>query len=51
MQRMQPAFLTCCTELIDRWDNEVAGGSDGSFELDDVPEVLSLTGYAVISPS
>ncbi|ONM40052.1 cytochrome P450 family 72 subfamily A polypeptide 8 [Zea mays] len=47
LKRMQPAFLTCCTELIDRWDKEVAGGSDGSFELDVWPEFQSLTGDVI----
>jgi hypothetical protein len=46
-QRMQPAFLTCCTELIDRWDKEVAGSDGSSFELDVWPEFQSLTGDVI----
>jgi len=45
-QRMLPAFSTCCTELIDRWDSKIAG-SDGSYELDIWPEFQNLTGDVI----
>lgn len=37
---MIPAFYTSCGELVDRWNNSV--GSDGSFELDVLPELQKL---------
>ena len=43
---MLPAFSTCCTELIDRWENKLAG-SDGSYELDIWPEFQNLTGDVI----
>jgi hypothetical protein len=43
---MLPAFSTCCTELIDRWDSKIAG-SDGSYELDIWPEFQNLTGDVI----
>jgi hypothetical protein len=43
---MLPAFLTCCAELIDRWENKLAG-SDGSYELDVWPEFQNLTGDVI----
>ncbi|CAL4962525.1 unnamed protein product [Urochloa decumbens] len=41
-----PAFSTCCTELIDRWESKVAG-SNGSYELDMWPEFQNLTGDVI----
>ncbi|CAD6230728.1 unnamed protein product [Miscanthus lutarioriparius] len=46
LKRMLPAFSTCCTELIDRWENKLAG-SDGSYELDIWPEFQNLTGDVI----
>ena len=43
---MLPAFLTCCTELIDRWENKLVV-SDGSYELDVWPEFQNLTGDVI----
>ncbi|KAJ4771277.1 Cytochrome P450 [Rhynchospora pubera] len=45
LQRMLPAFSTCCDELIDRWENSV--GPDGSFEMDVWPEMQNLTGDVI----
>jgi len=46
LKRMLPEFSTCCTELIDRWENKIAG-SDGSYELDIWPEFQNLTGDVI----
>ncbi|KAL6842590.1 hypothetical protein ACP4OV_027434 [Aristida adscensionis] len=43
---MLPAFSTCCTELIDRWESKVSG-SDGSYEIDIWPEFQNLTGDVI----
>jgi cytochrome P450 len=43
VQRMLPAFSTCCEELVSRWAAESLG-SDGSCELDVWPELQNLTG-------
>ncbi|CAO1948282.1 unnamed protein product [Urochloa humidicola] len=48
LKRMLPAFSTCCTELIDRWESNLAG-SDGSYELDVWPEFQNLTGDVISS--
>ncbi|XP_072967052.1 cytochrome P450 CYP72A616-like [Typha angustifolia] len=45
LKRMLPSFLTCCTELINRWDASVA--SDGSYELDVWPELQNFTGDVI----
>ncbi|XP_072973255.1 cytochrome P450 CYP72A616-like [Typha angustifolia] len=45
LKRMLPAFATCCSELISRWQKSV--GFDGSFELDVWPELLNLTGDVI----
>jgi hypothetical protein len=37
---MIPEFSASCAKLVDRWDNFV--GSDGSFELDVLPEMQKL---------
>jgi hypothetical protein len=44
---MLPAFSTCCTELIGRWERELADGSDGSYEVDIWPEFQNLTGDVI----
>ncbi|CAL4962520.1 unnamed protein product [Urochloa decumbens] len=46
LKRMLPAFSTCCIELIDCWENELAG-SDGSYEVDIWPEFQNLTGDVI----
>ncbi|KAG0538564.1 hypothetical protein BDA96_03G247300 [Sorghum bicolor] len=46
LKRMLPAFSTCSTELIDRWEKKLAG-SDGSYELDIWPEFQNLTGDVI----
>ncbi|CAO2204086.1 unnamed protein product [Urochloa humidicola] len=46
LKRMLPAFSTCCTELIDRWESKLAG-SNGSYELDIWPEFQNLTGDVI----
>lgn len=43
---MLPAFSTCCSEMIDRWDSKLAG-SDGPFELDIWQEFQNLTGDVI----
>ncbi|KAF3339939.1 cytochrome P450 CYP72A219-like protein [Carex littledalei] len=40
LKSMIPAFYTSCGELVDRWINFV--GSNGSFELDVLPELQKL---------
>ncbi|KAJ3685045.1 hypothetical protein LUZ61_014209 [Rhynchospora tenuis] len=45
LKRMLPAFSTCCSELVDRWENSV--GTNGSFELDVWPEMQNLTGDVI----
>jgi len=45
LQRMVPAFLTSCTELIKRWDQLV--GTEGSCELDVWPEFQNVTGDVI----
>ncbi|RLM93697.1 cytochrome P450 72A13-like [Panicum miliaceum] len=47
LKRMLPAFSTCCTELIDRWESKLADGSDGSYEVDIWPEFQNLTGDVI----
>ena len=42
-----PAFSTCCTELIDRWESKVSDASDGSYEVDIWPEFQNLTGDVI----
>ena len=44
-QRMLPAFLTSCCELISRWEKSV--GSEGSCELDVWPEFQNFTGDVI----
>ena len=44
---MMPAFSTCCTELIDRWESKVSDASDGSYEVDVWPEFQNLTGDVI----
>uniref|UniRef100_A0A0D3ERG8 Cytochrome P450 n=1 Tax=Oryza barthii TaxID=65489 RepID=A0A0D3ERG8_9ORYZ len=46
LKRMLPAFSTCCSEMIDRWDSKLAG-SDGPFELDIWQEFQNLTGDVI----
>nr|CAB3477685.1 unnamed protein product [Digitaria exilis] len=46
LKRMLPAFSTCCTELIDRWESKLAS-SDGPYELDVWPEFQNLTGDVI----
>ncbi|OEL23873.1 Cytochrome P450 72A14 [Dichanthelium oligosanthes] len=46
LKRMLPAFSTCCTELIDRWESKLAG-CDGSYEVDIWPEFQNLTGDVI----
>ncbi|KAL5228090.1 hypothetical protein ABZP36_016355 [Zizania latifolia] len=46
LKRMLPAFSTCCSELIGRWDNDLAG-SDGPFEVDIWKEFQNLTGDVI----
>ena len=44
---MMPAFSTCCTELIDRWESKPSDASDGSYEVDVWPEFQNLTGDVI----
>ena len=44
---MMPAFSTCCTELIDRWESKLSDASDGSYEVDIWPEFQNLTGDVI----
>ncbi|KAK9092530.1 hypothetical protein Syun_027441 [Stephania yunnanensis] len=44
LKMMVPAFLTCCNELMNRWEKLV---SDGSCELDVCPEFHNLTGDVI----
>ncbi|XP_062215848.1 cytochrome P450 CYP72A616-like isoform X2 [Phragmites australis] len=46
LKRMLPAFSTCCTELIDRWETKFAG-SEGSYEVDIWLEFQNLTGDVI----
>uniref|UniRef100_A0A0D9V358 Cytochrome P450 n=1 Tax=Leersia perrieri TaxID=77586 RepID=A0A0D9V358_9ORYZ len=46
LKRMLPAFSTCCSEMIDRWDSKLAG-SDGLHELDIWEEFQNLTGDVI----
>ncbi|KAJ6832657.1 cytochrome P450 72A15-like isoform X1 [Iris pallida] len=45
LKRMLPAFYTCCSELIDRWDNMV--GPNGSCEIDVWPDLQNFTGDVI----
>ncbi|XP_077227553.1 cytochrome P450 CYP72A616-like isoform X1 [Tasmannia lanceolata] len=45
LKRMLPAFSTCCSELISRWEQLVV--SQGSSELDVWPELQTLTGDVI----
>ncbi|XP_077226851.1 cytochrome P450 CYP72A616-like isoform X2 [Tasmannia lanceolata] len=45
LKRMLPAFSTCCSELISRWEQLVV--SQGSCELDVWPELQILTGDVI----
>jgi len=47
LKRMMPAFSTCCTELIDRWESKLSDASDGSYEVDVWPEFQNLTGDVI----
>ncbi|KAF0919797.1 hypothetical protein E2562_031658 [Oryza meyeriana var. granulata] len=46
LKRMLPAFSTCCSEMINRWDSKLAG-SDGPHELDIWQEFQNLTGDVI----
>ncbi|KAK3161341.1 hypothetical protein QOZ80_1BG0075920 [Eleusine coracana subsp. coracana] len=46
LKLMMPAFSTCCTELIDRWESKLAG-SEGPYEVDIWPEFQNLTGDVI----
>ncbi|GJN28602.1 hypothetical protein PR202_gb16804 [Eleusine coracana subsp. coracana] len=43
---MLPAFYTCCTDLVDRWESKLAS-SDGSYEVDIWPEFRNQTGDVI----
>lgn len=45
LQRMLPAFSSCCSELMSRWQNLV--DSKGLCELDVWPELQKLTGDVI----
>lgn len=45
MQRMLPAFSTCCCELISGWETLI--GPKGSCELDIWPDLQSFTGDVI----
>jgi len=44
-QRMLPVFATCCTDMINRWENSMS--SEGSSEIDVWPEFQNLTGDVI----
>ncbi|GJN07296.1 hypothetical protein PR202_ga25116 [Eleusine coracana subsp. coracana] len=46
LKRMLPAFYTCCTDLVDRWESKLAS-SDGSYEVDIWPEFRNQTGDVI----
>uniref|UniRef100_A0A0D9V362 Cytochrome P450 n=1 Tax=Leersia perrieri TaxID=77586 RepID=A0A0D9V362_9ORYZ len=46
LKRMLPAFSTCCSEMIGRWDSKLAG-CDGPCELDIWQEFRNLTGDVI----
>lgn len=51
-QAMFPAFSTCCTELVDRWESKLlAAGCEGSVELDVSQEFPVLTGDVITRTS
>uniref|UniRef100_A0A453F369 Cytochrome P450 n=1 Tax=Aegilops tauschii subsp. strangulata TaxID=200361 RepID=A0A453F369_AEGTS len=45
LQRMLPAFSSCCEDLVSRWRTSL--GSKGSCELDVWPELKNLTGDVI----
>nr|A0A517FNC4.1 RecName: Full=Cytochrome P450 CYP72A616; Short=PpCYP72A616 [Paris polyphylla]QDS03631.1 cytochrome P450 CYP72A616 [Paris polyphylla] len=45
LKRMLPAFFSCCSELIGRWESLV--GCDESREVDVWPELQNLTGDVI----
>ncbi|KAF8413827.1 hypothetical protein HHK36_001821 [Tetracentron sinense] len=45
LKRMLPAFSTCCSEMISRWDGMIS--VEGSRELDVWPELQNLTGDVI----
>lgn len=45
LQKMMPAFIACCNELIARWEDHV--GSDEAKEIDVWPEFQNLTGDVI----
>jgi len=45
LQRMLPAFTTCTSELIKRWEDSM--GSGKAQEIDVWPELQDLTGDAI----
>ncbi|KAF6993988.1 hypothetical protein CFC21_010787 [Triticum aestivum] len=52
LKAMFPAFSTCCTELVDRWESKLlAAGSEGSVELDVSQEFPVLTGDVITRTS
>ncbi|XP_066306629.1 cytochrome P450 CYP72A616-like [Miscanthus floridulus] len=45
IKRMLPVFATCCTDMINRWENSMS--SEGSSEIDVWPEFQNLTGDVI----
>ncbi|XP_020176214.3 cytochrome P450 CYP72A616 [Aegilops tauschii subsp. strangulata] len=45
LKRMLPAFATCCTELVHRW--EVLAAGDAPCEVDVWPDMKNLTGDVI----
>ncbi|KAG0454844.1 hypothetical protein HPP92_023782 [Vanilla planifolia] len=45
LKRMQPAFLACCSELVERWEKLIARGE--TCELDVWPELQNVTGDVI----
>lgn len=45
LQKMWPAFVACCNELVTRWEERV--GTDEVREIDVWPEFQNLTGDVI----
>lgn len=48
LQRMLPAFASCCADMVSRWEGLVAAADDGEpCEVDVWPEMQRLTGDVI----
>nr|BAJ85223.1 predicted protein [Hordeum vulgare subsp. vulgare] len=47
LKRMLPAFATCCTELVERWEGLALAAGDAPCEVDVWPDMQNLTGDVI----